>query len=296
MALHWGIDLGGTKIAGVVVDSERPLVPLAKIELKTEADQGYVHILGRIRLAVERLCQEIGQRPSRIGFGTPGSSDPMTGLQRNSNTQCLNGMPLANDLAAALGVPVKLANDANCFALAEAKWGAGKGHNCVFGAILGTGVGGGVVVGGNVLEGPHNIAGEWGHNVLDPTGPECYCGKRGCVEQWISGPALEAFYAERSGTLRDLKTIAEHATTDPVAQATIERLIARLGQALAVVVNILDPNVIVLGGGVGQVAAIYPNVLAAMQPYVFHPNVTTRIVPPELGPAAGVYGAAALYL
>jgi predicted NBD/HSP70 family sugar kinase len=296
MPILWGIDLGGTKIEGVVVDSTAPTRPKARLRVPTEQGFGYDHILRQIRLLIERLVQETGIQPTRVGFSTPGTLDPSTCSMKNCNTTCLNGQPLRVDLERALQVPCRLANDANCFALAESTYGAAQGARGVFGVILGTGVGGGLVFDGKVIGGHHGISGEWGHNVLDPDGPACYCGKRGCVETIISGPALEAFYTGQTGVTLPLADIAERAWTgcDSMAYLTIERLRTQFAKALAVVLNIFDPDVVVLGGGVSNVAALYPNIQSALRPYLFNTECRTSIVQNSLGDSAGVFGAAAL--
>lgn len=269
--------------------------PLFRRRIDTEADQGYEHIVKRIGLLVREIEELSGlKRPGRIGVGTPGAEEPSTGLMKNCNTTCLNGQPLPADMAAELDVEVAVANDANCLALAEATLGAAKGAETVFGVIMGTGVGGGVVVNGRVLNGAQGIAGEWGHNVLIPDGELCYCGKRGCVEMVISGPRLQKFYASLSGQHLTLKQIAESVHVDPAAKATIDRLIDYFGQAISVVINILDPHMIVLGGGVGNIAALYTEGAKSAERHVFNTRMHTRIVKPVLGDSAGVFGAAML--
>src|SRR5881397_2606587 len=191
-----GVDLGGTKIEGAVLD-ETPR-PVHRVRVATERERGYDHILGRVAEVVAALRPHAPEA-RLVGIGTPGSLSARDGTLKNSNTTCLNGRPLHADLAARLGMPVRLENDANCFALAEARHGAGRGHEVVFGVILGTGVGGGIVVRGQLWSGPQHIAGEWGHHAIDPAGPECYCGRRGCVETMLSGPALEARYQAAGG-------------------------------------------------------------------------------------------------
>lgn len=192
-SLDWGIDLGGTKCECVVLDGDEVLL---RHRIPTERVGGYEHMIGQIAKLVAQCAEKIGQRPTVIGMGTPGARDPQTGLMKNCNTTELNGKPFKEDLERRLGVPVLIANDANCFALAETHLGAVRQHHpdakVVFGIIMGTGVGSGIVINGRILNGHHGIAGEWGHNVLSPDGPECYCGKHGCVETLISGPALEA--------------------------------------------------------------------------------------------------------
>jgi predicted NBD/HSP70 family sugar kinase len=292
----WGIDLGGTKIEGVVVAESDPSTPLARIRRPTESARGYPHIIGQIAAVVRELSDLVGQEPQRIGIGTPGAVDPATGRMKNSNTQCLNGTFLRADLVQALKVPCEFSNDANCFALAEAVFGAGKGAPVVFGVILGTGVGGGVVVNGRALSGRNGIAGEWGHNVLDPAGVPCYCGKRGCVEACISGPALERWYATHSGKTEALSEIVLRAERggDPSATATIERLCSEFARAIAVVINILDPDVIVIGGGVSNIDALYLGLEERMKPFVFDTSAATPVLRNQLGDSAGVFGAALL--
>ncbi len=289
----WGIDLGGTKIEAVVLGPDAE--SLARQRLPTEADGGYDHILDRIATLVGLVADELGERPSRLGIGTPGTLDPANGTMRGANTTALNGRRLHDDLERRLGISVALANDANCFALAEATLGAAAGLPTVFGVILGTGVGGGIVAGGRVLPGRHGSAGEWGHSVLDPDGAPCYCGKRGCVETILSGPALERFYADRTGTRRPLREIVAKAHTDDAARATVERLTTWFGQALAPVINLLDPHAVVLGGGVGQIDALYGDeARSAVAAGVFTHPFTTPILRPTLGDSAGVFGAALL--
>ncbi|GAB4423593.1 MAG: ROK family protein [Bacteroidia bacterium] len=300
MALLWGIDLGGTKIEGIVVDADAGYAVVSRRRIPTEQSGGYAHILARIGQVVDLLAQETGRRPEVLGIGTPGALDPDAQAIKNSNTTCLIGQPLKTDLERLLGVELRMANDANCFALAEARLGAAAGRvseaGAVFGVIMGTGVGGGVVVHGRVLEGRHGIAGEWGHNYLDDSGSSCYCGRRGCVETILAGPALERFYAARAGAARKLPDIyARHlAGGDPDASATIDRLIHFFGKALAVVINILDPEAIVLGGGVSNIDLLYTEGVAAVATHVFNPTMKTLILPPTLGDSAGVFGAAML--
>jgi predicted NBD/HSP70 family sugar kinase len=205
----WGIDLGGTKIEGVILDPARPGEPIHRLRLPTESARGYEHVVAQIVRVVEQLEGAAGtRRPARIGVGTPGATEPATGLLKNSNTTCLNGRALGADLTRALGVEAVLANDANCCALAEATLGAGRGRRVVMGLILGTGVGGGIVVDGRVLDGRHGIAGEWGHNPICGETTPCYCGRRGCVETVISGPALERHYRAQGGEELRLAEIA----------------------------------------------------------------------------------------
>lgn len=296
----WGIDMGGTKIEGVILESRTQPRVLHRMRVPTEAHQGYPHIIGQITTLVNRLGGASGLRPSSIGIGHPGTLDPHTGAIKNANTTCLNGQPFNLDLEKSLGVPVRLANDANCFAVAEALMGAAPdalpNAEVVFGVIMGTGVGGGWVVRGKVLNGRQGIGGEWGHNFLDASGGPCYCGRPGCVETVISGPSLERFYAEQSGRYLPLREIVEHAAagSDAVAVQTMDRLIHFFGKALAVVINIVDPDVIVIGGGVGNIDRLYTDGVAEVRKHLFNPRIDTIFLKPKLGDSAGVFGAALL--
>jgi predicted NBD/HSP70 family sugar kinase len=296
MSHVWGIDLGGTKIEGVVLDPAQPDKPLCRMRIPTEAQHGYRHIVGQIAKLAKMIEAETGLAlPEKIGMGTPGVTDPQSRRLKNSNTQCLNGELLGDDVSAAVGRRFVLANDANCFALAEAALGAGRGYPTVFGIIVGTGVGGGIVVNHRVLEGCHGIAGEWGQIVLDPHGPLSTHGTRGTVEALISGPALEKFYAEQSGEKRLLKDIAARAGSDPHADATIERLTRCFAQALCIIIDVLDPHAIVIGGGVGNIEALYtPETRALITARIFNPTFDGALLRPTLGDSAGVFGAAML--
>ena len=293
----WGIDLGGTKIEGAIMDPANPSQALHRLRVPTEASQGYEHILSQFALLVSKLSEASGlPRPARIGVGTPGVTVPSTGLLKNSNTLCLNGKPLAADLSRTLGCEAILANDANCCALAEATLGAAKGHKTVFGIILGTGVGGGIVVNGEILAGPHGICGEWGHNHLLGEEDPCYCGRKGCVEMVCAGPALEKYFAARSGKALRLPEIVKLASEgDADAVATLERLREKFAEALGAVVNILDPDAVVIGGGVGNLDLLYtPETRAAVQKHLFNDRFDTPLLRPALGDSAGVFGAAML--
>lgn len=293
----WGIDLGGTKVEGAVLDTAHPDQPLARLRHPTESHLGYRHIVGQIRRVVEDLEKQTGRpRPKVIGVGTPGTMEPSTGAMKNCNTTCLNGQPLRDDLSAALGIEARLANDANCFALAEAMLGAAKGRSVVMGLILGTGVGGGIVVNGRVLNGCHGIAGEWGHNPIAGERTPCYCGRVGCVETVIAGPSLERFYRESTGTELNLRKIVERAGSgDAAATATLERLRSKFGESIAAVINILDPDAIVIGGGVGNLDLLYTDeTRRAVVRHLFNPDVRTEFLKPVLGDSAGVFGAAML--
>lgn len=293
----WGIDLGGTKIEGAILDPAHPDKALHRLRVPTESSQGYDHILGQLSKLVGMLEEASGlKRPVTIGIGTPGVTVPSTGLLKNSNTLCLNDKPLAADLSRVLGTKVILANDANCCALAEATLGAGKGHRTVFGIILGTGVGGGIVVDGKVLTGPHGICGEWGHNPLPGEETACYCKKKGCVESVCSGPALEKYYASRSGKTLRLPEIVKLASEgEEHAVATLDRLREKFAEALAVVVNILDPDAVVIGGGVGNLDLLYAaETRASVVSHLFNGCFDTPLLRPALGDSAGVFGAAML--
>jgi N-acetylglucosamine kinase len=292
----WGIDLGGTKIEGVVVSAAHSDRIIARTRIPTESASGYAHIVGRVRLVVERLEAASGvRRPLVIGVGTPGAIEAAAGTLKNSNTTCLNGMPLARDLAEALGAEARLANDANCFALAEATLGAARGRDVVIGLILGTGVGGGIVVYGRVLDGLHGVAGEWGHNPICGEAAPCYCGRTGCVETVISGPALERFYESRAGGRLSLTDIADRVAHDAAAEATLRRLTEKFGEAIAAVINILDPDAIVVGGGVGNIDRLYdPVTRDAIRRHLFNSELRTELLRPTLGDSAGVFGAALL--
>jgi fructokinase len=292
MELHWGIDLGGTKIEIAVLDSAGSV--LFRTRTPTGAERGYDAIVAEIVGLVRNGCEALSALPSSLGIGAPGIEDSVTGLQKNSNTSCLNGRALRTDLERALGVPVIMENDANCFALAEAVVGAGRGARCVFGVILGTGVGGGVAFGGRLWRGHQGIAGEWGHNVLDPSGPACYCGRSGCVESMISGPALEAQYAARSGTRLRCAEIVTRRDCDPDARAVMDQLYEGFARAIAVVINVLDPNAIVVGGGLSNVVGLIDETEERVARWVFNERCTTRIVKHQCGDSAGVFGAAML--
>ncbi|HEY3386452.1 MAG TPA: ROK family protein [Saprospiraceae bacterium] len=293
----WGIDLGGTKIEGVVMSDRHPDTVIARHRIETEGWGGYEHVLHRIKSLIDHLSKETGNYPDAIGFGTPGTLDPQTGLLKNSNTLCLNHYPLNKDLEKLLGVKVAMANDANCFALAEFHLGVVARDfpdaKVVFGVIMGTGVGGGVVVDGKIIGGRHGIGGEWGHMFLDDSGEDCYCGRHGCVETIISGTALQRYYHKLTGQEKKLKEILAD-TIDHAAKEVRERLIYFFGRALGQIINILDPDVIVLGGGLGNIDFLYTEGRDAVSRNIFNPELTTPIVQPILGDSAGVFGAALL--
>jgi predicted NBD/HSP70 family sugar kinase len=296
----WGIDIGGTKIEGVILEDRDTPNVLKRLRIPTEAGKGYEHIIRQISNLVEVLTAETGIKPDRIGIGTPGTLEPSSQLMKNCNTTCLNGMPLKRDIERAISIPVTLANDANCFAIAEANLGIVKEKipdaKVVFGVIMGTGVGGGLVVNGKIISGKQGIAGEWGHNFVDHSGGECYCGKFGCVERIISGPALEAFYENQMGIPLKMKDIVKkyHEGDDEVATKTIHRLLKFFGIALSNVINIVDPDAIVLGGGLGNIDLLYTEGVWEVEKNVFNNTLETTFLKPKLGDSAGVFGAALL--
>jgi fructokinase len=288
--LRFGIDLGGTKTEGVVLEddgSER-----FRERLATDPSS-YDAVLAGVERLYRRMIGSAGGAGHTLGIGTPGAVSPRTGLLKNSNTVCLNGMPVARDLRARLGRAFTIENDANCFALAEALHGAGRGKRVVFGVILGTGCGGGIVIDGAVHRGLQSIAGEWGHTVIDPNGPPCYCGQRGCVETYISGSGLERLHAERHGERKGAEEIvAAWRRGDARAAATMDGFFARFGQALANLVAVLDPDVVVLGGGLSNVDELYSRGREEVARRVFSDSLETPIVRHALGDSAGVIGAA----
>jgi len=296
----FGIDLGGTKIEGIVLPFRGSTQPIARLRLPTEAWKGYKHIVQQIKLLTSMLETASGCQALRIGICTPGTSDPTSGLHRNSNTTCLNSKPFLEDLIKSLKIPVAMANDANCFALAEAKIGIVKEKmpdaKVVFGIIMGTGVGGGLVLEGNVWNGKQGIGGEWGHNFLDESGGPCYCGRSGCVEKILSGPAIESYYSNQTGLLKSLSDIVENSliSSDPASIMTLERLVGFFGKAVAPLINILDPDAIVIGGGVGNIDLLYTKGVEEVKKYIFNDRLETAFFKPILGDSAGVFGAAML--
>lgn len=289
-----GIDLGGTKIEGVVLDDHG--AELRRMRVDTPQSEGYQAILHAIARLVTLLEAQAG-RHCPIGIGTPGAISAVTGRMKNSNTVCLNDQPLLEDLQALLQRPLRIANDANCFALSEALDGAGKGYGVVFGVIMGTGVGGGIVFNGQLHPGRQHIGGEWGHNILEWNGPECYCGQKGCVETLISGPGLAADYhrhgGNRSITANDIVKLAMQG--DEQAEAAMQRFFERFGRALAMVINILDPDAIVLGGGLSNIDRLYTEGRDRVAHYVFNDQLTTPILKNIHGDSSGVRGAAQLW-
>jgi predicted NBD/HSP70 family sugar kinase len=298
MKYLWGVDLGGTKIECIVIEAESGEILIRK-RIDTEADKGYKHIISQIGLLINIVKEETAVVPTAIGFSTPGTLDPGLQTMKNCNTVCMNGQPMKKDLEELLKIRIEMANDANCFALAEATMGAAKDLNAevVFGVIMGTGVGGGVVVNGKVIGGKHGIGGEWGHIVLDVDGEACYCGKSGCNEKVFAGPALERYYEGLSGQKLRLQEIYQRhlAHTDLHATATIDHLMTSFARAISSIINVLDPDVIVLGGGVSNIDLLYIEGVKQIENYIFNNRkVETVFLKPLLGDSAGVFGAAEL--
>jgi len=296
--MRLGIDIGGTKIEAAALESDGTI--RLRRRLPTPAGD-YQGIIAAIKILVADIETELGPAES-IGAGIPGMLSPATGLVKNANSTCLIGRPFDRDLAAALGRPVRLANDANCFTLSEAVDGAAQGARVVFGVILGTGVGGGIVVDGQVLTGRNAIAGEWGHSPLpwpqddERPGPACYCGKRGCTETFLNGAGLSRTYEALAGRPDEAAAIAARADAgEPAAISALACYVDRLARALSTVINLLDPEIIVLGGGLSRVAALYRDVPTRWGDYVFSDTVATKLLPPRWGDSSGVRGAAWLW-
>lgn len=296
--LRIGIDLGGTKIAGVALSDEG--IVRAEHRVATPRED-YGATVAAIAALVTELERQAGGTAT-VGIGMPGALSLRTGLVKNANSTWLNGKPFDRDMAVALGRPVRLANDANCLAVSEAIDGAGAGRHVVFAVILGTGCGGGIAIDGRPMSGLNAIAGEWGHNPLpwpkpeELPGPACYCGKRGCVETWLSGPGIAADHLLVEGQRRDATAIAEAAALgDAGALATLERHRGRLARALAVVINILDPDIVVIGGGVSRLAGLYATLPELLARWCFSDGVSTPVAPALHGDASGVRGAAWLW-
>jgi fructokinase len=307
-SLRIGIDLGGTKIEGIALDGSREA---ARMRVGTPRDD-YAATLAAIASLVASLERDAGGQGT-VGIGIPGTLSPAAGLVKNANSVWLLGQPLKRDLEARLGRETRIANDANCFAVSEATDGAAAGAEVVFGVIVGTGTGAGITVGGRVLSGPNGIAGEWGHNPLpwatgdETPGPHCYCGKSGCVETFLSGPGMTIDHERRSGRREPAPAIiAAAAAGDAMAEETLTRYEHRMARALASVINVLDPDVIVLGGGMSNIERLYDRVPRLWAPYVFNAStpasaipdaqsVRTRLVRAAHGDASGVRGAAWLW-
>ena len=293
-----GIDLGGTKIEGIAMSDDGD--ELFRKRVPTPAGD-YRATLQSIADLVSEIESSLNQQGS-VGICTPGAISPATGLLKNSNSVCMNAKPVYEDLSRVLSRDIRIANDANCFALSEATDGAAAGEGVVFGVILGTGTGAGVVVKGHVLGGPNAIAGEWGHNPLpwpqnnERPGPACYCGKHGCIETWLSGPGMSRDYLDLTAQTLDARQIVVVAGEgEETAELCLQRYEDRMARSLAHVINILDPDVIVLGGGMGNIGRLYINVPKLWGQYVFSDRVDTKLVAPEYGDSSGVRGAAWLW-
>ena len=293
-----GIDLGGTKIEAIVIESKENSKEVIRHRVDTEEEKGYLQVLNNIKLLVEYIENKINHKFDKLGIGTPGTIDPETGLLKNSNSQCLNGKPIQKDLSETLNKIILIQNDANCMALAETLLGSDKDQypnaRYVFGIIMGTGVGGGVIINGKTVYGSQGIGGEWGHTIVTDSGDKCYCGKRGCVETVISGRALQTYYSNISGRKLKFEEIYALKDSDKYAKETFDRLIIHFGKGVSNVVNILDPEVIVLGGGLSNINELYSEGYKELKKYVFNPTFNTPIIRPKLGDSAGVYGAALL--
>ncbi len=295
---RFGVDLGGTKIELAALDAAGGIRLRRRVPTPTG---DYEATLAALATLVKDAERELSTAAS-VGVATPGSPSPRDGRMRNANSTCLNARTLKDDLESLLARPIRIANDANCFALSEAIDGAGRDAEVVFGVILGSGVGGGLVVRRRVIEGANAIAGEWGHNALPLPGPEdqplppCYCGRRGCVETYLSGPGLAADHARATGARLSAEEIAARAGAgDAASDATLARYEERLARALASVINVVDPDAIILGGGLSRIARLYERVPALWGPHVFSDSVRTRLLPPAHGDAGGVRGAAWLW-
>ena len=293
-----GIDLGGTKIEGIALASDGRTLLRQRVPTPRDNYDATVQAIVDLVNSIER---EIGSQGT-VGIGTPGAVSPATGRIKNSNSTWVNGRALVEDLTSRLNRPLRLDNDANCFALSEALDGGGAGARVVFGVILGTGTGGGVIVDGRPLVGVNAVGGEWGHNPLPwPTpeetpGPPCYCGQRGCLETFLSGPGLSRDYEADTGTWRSAPDIAQAARDDePAATAALERYGDRLARGLATVINLIDPEIVVLGGGLSNLESLYAQVPALWTKYVFSDRVDTQLVRPVHGDSSGVRGAAWLW-
>jgi len=292
-----GIDLGGTKTEAAVLDDKLQTVFRKRVDTPA---QNYEAILVMIAELVHEASDTLGGRPT-VGIGTPGALSPSTGMLRNSNTSCLNGKPFRSDIEKRLACSVRLENDANCFTLSEALVGAGQGFMAVFGVILGTGTGGGLVVARQLLTGPNAIAGEWGHNPLpwvseSDGSPRCYCGKTGCIETYISGSGLAQNFQFKTGLALSSEEIVRAAELgDKICEQAMDLYYDQLARSLAHVINIVDPDVIVLGGGMSNIDEIYRQLPGRLLSYVFSDILATPIMPAQHGDASGVFGAAMLW-
>lgn len=297
-SMHIGIDLGGTKIAGIALTDDGRVLAESRRPTPRDDYDGSVEVIAQM---IDELERETGLEGT-IGIGTPGSISPSTGLIQNGNSVWLNGRPLEADLERRVGREIRFANDADCLTLSEAHDGAAIGVETVFGVIIGTGCGGGLVVRGGIVTGPHRTGGEWGHMPLpwqkpdEYPGPQCWCGHSSCMETWVSGPSLAADHARHTGVTTTAEAIAAGALDgDEVAKATLARHADRLARGLAVIVNTIDPHVIVLGGGLSSMPHLYEDLPGLIAPHIFSDTANVTIRPPAHGPASGVRGAARLW-
>ncbi len=291
--LSIGIDLGGTKIEGIVA-KKGTTKAISRMRIPTHAKNGYSAI---VQSTAKLICDLQANQDSKltIGIGIPGTIDSETGLIKNANTQCLIGQPFQKDLETLLKQKVAVKNDANCFALAEALQGAGKGKELVLGVIMGTGMGGGMVHKGRIWEGPNSIAGEWGHASINYQGRPCWCGRKGCLETYLSGPAIEAQYLKLSGNKKSLPEIyLSYIEKEQTALHVLTEFLEIFGEAMANLINTFDPNIIVLGGGVSNLPILYNLGIQEVEKRIFNDHLTTDIVQNKLGDSAGVWGAAFL--
>lgn len=292
-----GIDLGGTKTAIIAFDQHDQVL----FETRQPTPKGdYRGTLGLIAQLVE-VAKDVSPAPVSVGIGMPGSISPQTGLVQNANSTWLNNKPFKQDLQSVLGQPVRLANDANCLALSEGLDGAGAGHSSLFAVIIGTGCGGALITNGQLHSGTHSIAGEWGHTPLpwiqpdEFPGPQCWCGQRGCIETWVSGSGLESDHAARTGRRLTAREIVESAQNDSDCQHVLDDHTGRMARALAMIYNIFDPDIVVLGGGLSQMPHLYQQLPELMAPFIFADHFIGKIVPAQHGDASGVRGAARLW-
>ena len=286
-----GIDLGGTKIEAVLLAPDGSVI--LRERKPTPRDDGYDTILVQVKQMVEGAASVLGPVPYTVGVGIPGSLDAVTGLVRNANSTCLIGRPFQADLERLLDHPVAVRNDADCFTLAECRAGAGQGYGLVFGVIMGTGCGGGLAINGEVREGPHRIAGEWGHFAVDPNGAPCYCGNQGCVETLISGSGVEAaFFREHGQRLTMDEIVARAREGEERCRRSFERFLDDFGRCLGGLISILDPDAVVLGGGLSNIDELYAEGAERTRNYAFHNRLRTPILKNRMGDSAGVFGAA----
>jgi fructokinase len=288
--LRFGIDLGGTKTEGTVLSTDGHALLRERVATDPSSYEAVLAGIGRV---YRRMLEEVQHAPHTLGIGTPGAISRRTGLLKNSNTTCLNARPLMQDLRERLGRDFAIENDANCFALAEALQGAGRGKRVVFGVIMGTGCGGGLVIDGRVYSGLQSIAGEWGHTSIDPNGPPCYCGSRGCVETYISGSGLERRRTEMDGArLSTAEIVARWRDSEARSTAVVDEFFARFGRAMANLIAVVDPDIVVLGGGLSNIDELYARGVAEVARCIFSDSLETPIVRNALGDSAGVIGAA----